>query len=71
LFLLSLCAWLAACGGGSGSPQAVTFYEDVAPILDAQCVGCHRAGGIAPFLLTDYGWPRRTPRPLSRRPPRA
>ena len=54
LFLLSLCAWPAACGGGSGSPQAVTFYEDVAPILDAQCVGCHRAGGIAPFLLSDY-----------------
>ena len=26
----------------------------MAPIVDAQCVGCHRSGGIAPFSLTDY-----------------
>lgn len=35
--------------------DGVTFYEDVAPIVYANCVGCHRAGGIAPFpLLTSY-----------------
>lgn len=28
-----------------------TFYQDVAPILDANCVSCHQDGGIAPFSL--------------------
>jgi hypothetical protein len=32
----------------------VTFYEDVAPIVYANCVGCHRAGGVAPFPLTNW-----------------
>ena len=34
--------------------DAVTFTEDVAPIFAANCVGCHRPGGIAPFSLLDY-----------------
>jgi len=56
---LLVACWAAGvlgCSGGSGKSPAgsVTFYEDVAPILDAQCVGCHRSGGIAPFSLTDY-----------------
>ena len=32
----------------------MTFNRDVAPILDANCVGCHRPGGIGPFSLTTY-----------------
>ncbi|HVJ16470.1 MAG TPA: hypothetical protein VM686_13610 [Polyangiaceae bacterium] len=35
-------------------PNAVTYYEDVAPILYENCVGCHRPGTITPFSLTDY-----------------
>lgn len=31
-----------------------TYARDVAPILDAKCVGCHRTGQVAPFSLTDY-----------------
>jgi peroxiredoxin len=42
------------------SGAEVTYYKDVAPILDTHCVGCHREGEIAPFSLTDYdeivGW---------------
>ncbi len=32
----------------------VTYAKDIAPILQARCVGCHRAGQIAPFALTEY-----------------
>lgn len=43
------------------NPDAtVTFTRDVAPILNAHCVECHRAGEIGPFELTAYdevvGW---------------
>lgn len=31
-----------------------TYWADVYGILDANCVGCHSAGGIAPFSLTGY-----------------
>ena len=38
----------------------VTFTKHIAPILNARCVECHRAGEIAPFPLTTYaetmGW---------------
>jgi peroxiredoxin len=38
----------------------VTYAHDVAPILNARCVECHRAGEIGPFALTAYedaaGW---------------
>ena len=33
---------------------AVTFSEDVAPILYENCVKCHRTGGVAPMSLTSY-----------------
>ena len=38
---------------------AVTFYKDVAPILNNHCVTCHRPGEVAPFSLTTYGQARR------------
>src|SRR4051812_18666345 len=28
-------------------------FVDVAPIFNSKCIGCHMAGGIAPFSLTD------------------
>src|SRR4051812_9089682 len=61
--------WLAAmslvcAAGGSlacsatdaptNSEPAPKYYEDVAPIVSRNCVGCHREGGIAPFALTEY-----------------
>src|SRR6267154_2577500 len=31
-----------------------TFTRDVAPILNAKCVTCHRAGEVAPMALLTY-----------------
>jgi peroxiredoxin len=35
-------------------PEPVTYYEHVAPILQENCVPCHRSGQVAPFELTAY-----------------
>src|SRR5256885_6681797 len=35
-------------------PGTVTFTKDVAPILHAKCVSCHRAGEVAPMALLTY-----------------
>src|SRR3954466_12076452 len=32
----------------------VTFTRDIAPILQAKCVTCHRAGEVAPMPLLTY-----------------
>lgn len=46
---------LAACAEPSSlPPDAVTYHQDVAPLLARYCTGCHVAEGIAPFPLTDY-----------------
>ncbi len=34
--------------------SAPTFTHDVAPILYANCVSCHRPGEIAPMSLVSY-----------------
>jgi tetratricopeptide (TPR) repeat protein/mono/diheme cytochrome c family protein len=34
--------------------QAPTYASDIAPILGAHCVSCHRAGDIAPFSLETF-----------------
>jgi len=36
------------------SDAPVTFTRHVAPILQNNCQGCHRAGEVAPFPLTNY-----------------
>src|SRR5882672_10236436 len=33
---------------------AVTFAKDVAPILQAKCQDCHRAGSMAPMSLVTF-----------------
>lgn len=40
----------------SGDPGAVpvTYYRDIAPVLQQRCVRCHRPGQVAPFALTSY-----------------
>lgn len=50
-------ALLAACTDSApsdGEPAAAAYYQDIKPILDARCVACHTAGGVAPFPLDDY-----------------
>lgn len=48
-------SFLAATSATAASlPTAPSFYKDVAPILQAHCVQCHRTGDIAPMPLTSY-----------------
>ena len=61
LLLGAMPVLVAALGCGSvsasgetpdaGTGLKVTYYQDVAPILQAKCVTCHYPGGIAPFAL--------------------
>jgi mono/diheme cytochrome c family protein len=44
---------LTAAPSRAASP-APTFAKDVAPILYASCVGCHRPGEVAPMSLVKY-----------------
>jgi len=53
LFGLFLVAVLTTAQEAAGQPP-VTFTKDVAPILFAHCVTCHRPGDIAPFSLLTY-----------------
>ena len=39
--------------------QTAVTYDDVAPLLNAHCVGCHSPGGLGPFSLTTYEEARR------------
>jgi peroxiredoxin len=32
----------------------VTYARDIAPIVQARCLNCHREGQVAPFALADY-----------------
>jgi hypothetical protein len=54
--------FVAACftGGSPSNPDAgpvinnVTYYKDVAPIVQGHCQGCHVQGGIGAFPLLTY-----------------
>ncbi|MBZ5575231.1 MAG: thiol-disulfide isomerase [Acidobacteriia bacterium] len=46
VFSAALCA--------ADSPAPVTFYRDVAGILQQRCQGCHRAGEVAPMAFDTY-----------------
>lgn len=41
-----------------GPPQAVSFKNDIAPVLNANCAtaGCHAAGAHKPYLSTDVSY---------------
>jgi hypothetical protein len=38
----------------TGVPSPLTYWDDIAPILEKKCLGCHQEGGIAPFRLDGY-----------------
>lgn len=40
--------------GETGVDAAVTWHQDLAPIVVSKCGGCHVAGGIGPFSLQSY-----------------
>lgn len=37
-----------------GAGDEVTWYKDVAPLVNTSCVECHQSGGVAPFSLDTY-----------------
>jgi hypothetical protein len=41
-------------GDGDGEPLMATWHRDIAPVVAEKCVGCHTAGGIAPFSMETY-----------------
>jgi mono/diheme cytochrome c family protein len=47
-------AGLIVLAAGAATAATPTYSKDVAPILNANCVTCHRPGDIAPMSLTSY-----------------
>ena len=41
-------------GAGAAGEGVPTFTKDVAPIFQAKCEACHRAGSIAPMSLVTF-----------------
>ena len=54
LCVIALCAVAAASMRQPLGAADVTFTRDVAPILHARCVSCHRAGEVAPMALLTF-----------------
>jgi hypothetical protein len=44
----------ASSAGDAGPMPEQSFYADVLPLLEQNCVPCHQSGGIAPFALDSY-----------------
>lgn len=44
---------IALCYSSALSAE-ITFHRDIAPIIHANCMSCHRPGESAPFPLTNY-----------------
>jgi hypothetical protein len=66
LLALGIACALSACDDDGGDPvspgsetQTLTYYEDVLPIFERSCFGCHVDSGIGPFVLDDYETARR------------
>jgi hypothetical protein len=58
ILLLITGLWFVAPQQGSKNekpaPESLTFTKDIAPILNRNCVACHRPGNIAPMSLRTY-----------------
>ena len=50
----ALCLALTTQIAVFGASQPLTYSKDVAPILQKNCEGCHRAGEAAPMSLRTY-----------------
>ncbi|MEO8066835.1 MAG: hypothetical protein ABI599_03995 [Flavobacteriales bacterium] len=74
LFPLALFfAMLSGCGGAGKDerpdpvlPDSVTFAQDIAPIVHANCTPCHRPGQAGPFSLITYADVRRKAKTIKR-----
>ncbi len=48
------CAEATVAPPGAPAGEHLTYHADIEPILDANCMPCHAADGVAPFRLHDY-----------------
>src|SRR6266478_7847750 len=53
LLLLAFPAWAAETKRVAPAPQ-VTFYREIAPIINRNCSPCHKPGESTPFSLLTY-----------------
>ncbi|MCH9681005.1 MAG: monooxygenase [Deltaproteobacteria bacterium] len=57
-WLLVSAGLMVGCSEPAGTPdetpEALTYFRDVKPIIDAKCRGCHEPDGIGPFSLTSH-----------------
>lgn len=53
-------------GTSAALPDTIDWARHVAPILNAQCVECHRKGAIGPFALDTYPLARRRAKMIAR-----
>lgn len=51
--LSSVLGLIVGCNSEVSGTQT-TYHQDVRPILEGRCTGCHLEGGIAPFALETY-----------------
>jgi hypothetical protein len=51
---LSVALVVTGCSKWSQVKDAPTYCRDIAPVLNANCVTCHRPGEVAPFSLLTY-----------------
>src|SRR5690242_18461967 len=58
LLLAASCVTVLSAGSPAAKAAAntpvVTYTKDVAPILNKNCVACHRQGDVAPMSLMSY-----------------
>ena len=55
--LMALCSCAALFTPGcdaTSDPEAPTYWQDIAPILEGRCVTCHYQGGIGGFSLDSF-----------------
>jgi len=52
--MITLAAGAMTAAAANASAAKLTYSKDVAPILNSNCVTCHRAGESAPMSLTSY-----------------
>lgn len=46
-------------------PEKITYTRHIAPIINANCAECHRAGSVAPFPLENYRQVKRRARMIA------
>src|SRR3954463_10714294 len=54
LFALTLAAAVTLTAASKEKTGGITYSKDIAPIVNARCVECHRPGEVAPMSLLTY-----------------